>query len=336
MYNIEEKYLLLLSSRFRNFKKTGQEAYSFSCPVCGDSKKSRSKARCTYFVKKNTPIVRCFNCNYSKKAQYFIQDIDPSLYFSLIKEKIKNREFLEERVSKKVEPNPVEELSDDNAEILSTVKKISDLDPSHPARRYCKKRMIPENRFDDLYYTPRFKRWVNRFIPGKFKNPEENEEPRLIIFSRLGNQINGFIGRSFDPKSKAKYISIALNNTPRLFWAERVDLSRQHWICEGPIDAMFLPDCIAVGTSSIYTAANKNSILIPDNQPRNPDIVKIIERCIKTDCKGVVLWPEDWSYKDINDAILAGITQNELLDVIKKNTYSGLMAELKFANWRRV
>ena len=64
---------------------------------------------------------------------------------------------------------------------------------------------------------------------------------------------------------------------------------------------MFLENCIATAQSDLRIKNKKdNVILIPDNEPRNKEIVKQIERFIN-DGYSVVLWPEYVKEKDINE-----------------------------------
>jgi hypothetical protein len=45
---------------------------------------------------------------------------------------------------------------------------------------------------------------------------------------------------------------------------------------------------------------------------------------------GIVFWPKKYQkYKDINEMIIAGISQNEIYNTLKKNHYFGLKAKLK-------
>ena len=62
MYYIDQKYLLLVSSQLKLFKKKNDGLYNFRCPYCGDSKKSQTKARGFMFRKENSMIYKCHNC----------------------------------------------------------------------------------------------------------------------------------------------------------------------------------------------------------------------------------------------------------------------------------
>jgi hypothetical protein len=72
-----------------------------------------------------------------------------------------------------------------------------------------------------------------------------------------------------------------------------------------------------------------------DNEPRNKEIVKKIEKAIDQGYK-VCLWPETIEQKDINDMVLAGLTPKKIVDIINDNTYSDLSAKMKFATWKKI
>jgi hypothetical protein len=46
----------------------------------------------------------------------------------------------------------------------------------------------------------------------------------------------------------------------------------------------------------------------------------------------IVIWPETIKEKDVNDAVLAGI---DVQDVLSKNVYRDLEAQLKFNFWKK-
>jgi hypothetical protein len=75
-------------------------------------------------------------------------------------------------------------------------------------------------------------------------------------------------------------------------------------------------------------------VLVYDNEPRNKDIVKQIEKSIDIGYK-VCLFPESVRGKDINEMIQNGLTSNEIESIIDNNTFSGLTAKLKFTHWKR-
>ena len=75
---------------------------------------------------------------------------------------------------------------------------------------------------------------------------------------------------------------------------------------------------------------------IPDNDRRNSDVLKSIEKSFE-DGYPMVLWPDDIQEKDINDMVMSGKTKEQIETIIKNNTYQGNMTQLlQFKNWRKV
>ena len=98
---------------------------------------------------------------------------------------------------------------------------------------------------------------------------------------------------------------------------------------------MFLDNCIATAQSDLRLKNRKdNIVLVPDNEPRNEQIVKQIEKFINNNYS-VVLWPESVKEKDINEMILSGKTKSDIKNLIEQNTFKGISAKLKFTNWRK-
>jgi len=73
--------------------------------------------------------------------------------------------------------------------------------------------------------------------------------------------------------------------------------------------------------------------LIYDNEPRNKEIVREIGDAIGVDAN-VVIWPKTYQEKDINDMILAGKTQDEIVNTINKFTFRGPKALLEYNIWK--
>ena len=89
---IESKYVRLLSSRLRNFKQKKDYLWNFSCPICGDSQKNKTKARGYVFAKGNNLYYRCHNCGVSTSVGNFIKAVDESLYREYVLERYKSGE----------------------------------------------------------------------------------------------------------------------------------------------------------------------------------------------------------------------------------------------------
>tara|TARA_R110000765_G_scaffold175764_1_gene280668 strand:+ start:438 stop:683 length:246 start_codon:yes stop_codon:yes gene_type:complete len=75
--------------------------------------------------------------------------------------------------------------------------------------------------------------------------------------------------------------------------------------------------------------------VIYDNEPRNKEINKQIEKTINQG-KSVCMWPDNMKCKDINDMIIDGYSKEQIQEIITNNTFSGVAAKLRFAEWRRI
>lgn len=340
---LDSKYLSLVSFRLRNFKRKGS-AWNFSCPYCGDSKTDKRKARGYVYSKKGKLRFHCHNCGVpGVDIPKLIKHLDLGLYDEYIKEKLL------------ADPNKQEEKSDVQlfAEKmkkptfvkdtpLKKLKKISQFSPDSVVKKYIDQRKIPTKYHYKLFFCKEFKKWVNEFKPGQFESIE-NDEPRLIIpfLDKEGN-LFAIQGRSFRKNTNLRYITIMFDEEkPKLYGLDTVDEKLPIYVVEGPIDSMFLPNCLASAGSDVTTNLNSISedkskfIIVYDNEPRNKEIVQKIERSIDAGFP-VCIWPDSIEQKDINDMVMAGMKLRKIVDTINESTYTGLEAKLKFQQWKKV
>jgi len=114
-----------------------------------------------------------------------------------------------------------------------------------------------------------------------------------------------------------------------------IDKTRPITIVEGPIDSLFLDNSLAVagtgfGKIESLNLPKEHVTIVFDNQSRNTEVCKLVEKYIKLDYN-VVIWPCNIQEKDINDMVKNNINVKQL---IQDHTYQGLMAQLKFTEWR--
>jgi hypothetical protein len=50
----------------------------------------------------------------------------------------------------------------------------------------------------------------------------------------------------------------------------------------------------------------------------------------------IVIWPDTIRAKDINEVIMSGISPDEIESIISSSSFSGLRAQLKFNQWKKV
>jgi hypothetical protein len=338
---LDAKYVSLVSFRLRNFKRKGQHQWNFSCPVCGDSKTNKSKARGYIYPVKGKLLFHCHNCNVTMDVPRFVKTLDQSMYDDYIKEKLvanpNDRE--ESDLTKFVKKMEVPKFQADTP--LKKLKKISALKPENPAKLYIQNRLIPAEYHYKLFLCLGFKKWVNEILPGKFES-EDNDEPRLIIpFLDKDKNLFGFQGRSFKRNTKLRYVTIMLNRDhARIYGLDNVDPKLHMYVVEGPIDSMFIPNCVASAGGDIIadlksiTEDPSNFTVVYDNEPRNVETIKKIEKAAAAGYN-ICLWPESVKEKDINDMVLNGYTSERIVDIIRNNTYKGLEAKLGLSMWKR-
>ena len=332
---IQYKYATMLSSRLERYSIKSQAPYkiNFRCPICGDSQKSKKKARGWLLEQNNTFSFYCHNCYKSLSFSKFVKELDERLYGEYLSES------LSEKYKAKKEPiqTPINSIVKEEKPKLKElkIKKISQLAFNHPAKLYIEKRKIPPNQHYRIFYTPKFKAFVNSVLPNKFEDLE-HDEPRLVFpFRDETGNIFGFCGRSFS-KTGLRYITIMLEERPKFFGLEKVNFNEPYLILEGPIDSLFFDNAIGMAGAdgNLHSLPSDTAVWCYDNECRNKEIHKKMEKVIKSKQK-ICIWPKYIKEKDPNDMILAGYSQKELQKIIDDNTFVGLQAELKFSEWRK-
>ena len=321
---IDSKYIGLVSSRLQKFKRVKADLYNFRCPICGDSKKHKNKARgYLYQVKTNTNF-KCHNCGASLSFNNFLKQIDTSLHKQYVMEKFKEgfaggRNFVVEEPKFEFK-KPV-------------FKKKLDLpraDEVPIAKEYLEKRKLDPSKF---YFAYKFKEWTN--TQKQTFDTIGRDESRIIIPMYDEDKILiGFQGRSLGPNS-VKYITVMINeDAPKIYGLDQIDNEKPIYIIEGPFDATLVQNGVAMCGSDldIRSFGWSDCIYVYDNEPRNREIVNRIDKTINGGYK-VVIWPTSVVEKDINDMVLGG---HNIMSVLESNTYSGLQAKVKFNNWKKI
>jgi len=339
MNYIDTKYISLISPRLRNFTKKGDYLWNFSCPFCGDSQKNQRKARGFIYRTKNDLFYKCHNCSHGTNLAKLIEYVDVSLHKEYVLERYKEGLTSNGRGDKTPGAGikaPDFDFHKPMFKSFDGLKKFSELEENHPAVKFLLKRALPREAWNDIYFCPKFFEFTNRYVPNKF--PSLNgDHPRMIIpFRKEDGEIFAFQGRAFGNEPQ-KYITIILDKEhPKIFGLDRVDTSRSFYVVEGPIDSLFVQNCIAVAQSDLRVPQYKNkAVLVPDNEPRNKEVCRQIDRCIE-DGYSIVIWPKGIKEKDINDMILSGKTPAEIQTIIHSNTHKGLQAKTVFNSWKRI
>ena len=320
---VDAKYIGLVSSRLKKFKRVKANLFNFRCPICGDSQKQKNKARGYIYPIKNNMNYKCHNCGASLSFNNFLKQVDTTLHKQYTLEKFKEghtgRNFVVEE--------PKFEFS------KPVFKKSFDLPKASSnsvASDYLTKRKLNPDKF---YFADKFMEWTNS--QKQTFDTILRDESRIVIpmYDETKNLI-GFQGRALG-KSFTKYITVMLDDeAPKAYGLDSIDKTSTVYITEGPFDSTFICNSIAMcgADADISNWGISDPVWIYDNEPRNREIVSRIQRTINNGGR-VVIWPTNIEEKDINDMVLAG---HDVMSMLESNTHSGLEAKIKFNNWKRV
>lgn len=339
---IDSKFVRLLSSRLRNFKQKKDYLWNFSCPFCGDSKKNLSKARGYVFAKGNNLFYGCHNCGEGTNVANLVKQVDPSLHQEYTLERYKEGKSNTSNfkaTTLNIPPPRFDKLA--KQKIFEHSEWCDKLPSRHFCLTYLQKRHIPQEYHSKLLFTFKYKQFIDALIPNHGK--ELIDDARLIIpFYDVYNDLIAVSGRALENSDKTlRYITIKTvdSDSKLVYGMDMVDLNQTVKIVEGPIDSLFLSNCLASGDANLNLTAKNISaddkVLIFDNQPRNKEIVKLMHDAIKSN-SSVVIWPDNIQAKDINEMVMSGISSDEIEKIISSNTFTGLRAQMRFVSWKKV
>ena len=331
----DQKYVGLISPRLDLFKQVRQNLWNSRCPICGDSQKNKSKKRLYIYAKKQDLFVKCHNCGFGSNLGNFIKQLDPHLHSQYVVErykagetgqrKTKEPEFHFKKPKFKSQPTKI------------NLPSIGELDEEHFARKYFESRKIPESFKDKVYFAEDFREWAQTVSKIDYSNLGK-EEPRMVIpFFDMEGKLIAAQGRALG-KNELRYITVKVEeDSLKIYGLDRWNPEDHTYIVEGPIDSMFLPNCLAVAGGDLltYNGDKEKTTLIFDNEPRN---IHTIKKMMDSISKGwsVVIWVKLKKFKDINDLILNGLSTDEILDMINTRTMKGLEADWAAREWRNV
>ena len=338
---IDYKYIILLSPKLTGFKQVGNNLWNFRCPICGDSQHNKVKKRGYIYTKAANYRYHCFNCGTDKPLGAFMRIVDGTLYQEYRKEIFHERltthwAGTENEGTKFIVP-------EHHIRIKSSANKIpvSDLPKNHPAVIYLKNRNVPEKSFQKVFWTSNFpelaKSVSERYAERKF--PSEGIIFEVRDLSQKGFPLMGYqlrvIGTNV-PKNHRFITCVNRTDTSiNVYGADFIDWDKQVFVVEGPVDSLFIPNCIASLNASLYRVGLNNAIYVNDCEPRNNEVVREIEKCIRKGYKTVLL-PETYNTMDINDIINNfHYSEEELQSLLLKYTYSGATARVMFSKWKK-
>ena len=318
----QDQVNFLLQLNLEGLRKS-ESGYNCRCPICHDSTKNRSKRRFWALTRKKSDelVMYCHNCGYSSSFKFFLKQVDSELYKEY--ERKERQDFFDTIKS--------------GGNFFNKEKKVVELDKEikyrfllndkyfHPARYYnkaidfCKRRKI-DDKINELYYC------VNPKLPCH----------EMIVFpcyAEDGKQLMSFMARHTEYK---KFHIHNKNESFKVFNFFNVNLSESVFIFESIIDSFCLENSIAAlgaDISNNILHRIKHPILIFDTDSTGKrKTLKYLE-------KGYSCYipPDNFKYKDFNEAICAGYSKDKLKHLVHENIYNGLkgITKIKFNLMRK-
>ena len=319
---VDSKFIGLVSSRLEKFKKVKSNLYNFRCPICGDSKKNKSKTRGYLYNIKADINFRCHNCGASMTFSNFLKQLDPVIHKQYVFERFKNNStgrgtVVEEPTFKFEEPKFKTKLS---IPLCSEVQR---------GREYLEKRRLDPEKF---YWAEDFTGFINSIKPTFGSNVPK--ESRIIIPLYYNKNLIGVQGRSLLPNSVKYITTIFYDDAPKIYGLDTIRKGAPVFVTEGPFDSTFIRNSIAMcgADGDVGKWGISTPVWVYDNEPRSKEITARISKTISSG-GSVVIWPSNIHEKDINDMVLAG---HDVQSIVESNVYNGLEANLKFTTWKRI
>lgn len=333
---VDIKYANILGGKLTRFKIKNQTPYvaNYRCPLCDDiEEKKRARG---YLLEKDGRIASyCHNCGASMSLGNFIETIDQTLYQEY------RLENLKERWDK---PRDEKEIRFSKPVFKRSIKLGVPLSESlnNAAYDYAEKRRIPQKFYDSLFYLEDLNSLTTQI--DKYKDTAFNEEPVLVIPFYTPERKFGYINcRSISPTASFRYYVLEVDITyPKIWGLEFVDWSKPVFVFEGPIDAMCVPNSIAMagvgGTESIkyITSKKKDICFVYDSDCiYNREVHKQVEKRIDEGFS-TVIYDKNFLGKDVNEVICNDLmTPEEIYEYLHNRSFNGLRAQIELSHQKQ-
>jgi|APSaa5957512535_1039671.scaffolds.fasta_scaffold01033_12 hypothetical protein len=337
---VDKQFLNLLSARLDRFKWKSGTLANCRCPFCGDSQKNKYKARGYFYTVKGKISFKCHNCEKATSLGGVIKHFDGQMFKQYIMERFSTGEKMSKKKEAVLPEYKGEAPVFQKKELIDNMMdRVDRLPDDHMAVQLCKHRMIPGHQWKRLYHIDDVKALEQ--LSESYRDRITSNEPRLVLpFWTNTGKLFALTCRSYEPDAKLRYLMLKLDeNIPLIYGSEIIDPKRHIYVVEGPIDSLFIDNCIAVAGSDFKKVrkilGTENSTLIFDNQPRNRDVLRQMREAANAGYS-LFIWPDTVRSKDINDwFLLTGASKDAIMDIINENTFSGPAAVVNIENWNR-
>lgn len=310
------------------------------CPICGDSRYSKSKARLHLYEKNGVTLVNCFNeCSVNNiTMERFLRDFYPALLSAYKDEKGINtlnnlKNFMKTDVSKTMSETIGDFDFDDfynkeseELELLGVGRNppiLFDLTDNFikndsKISEYCKSRGIT--------YNPEWKWLIGKDIVIDGKNFKINDY--IVIPLYCGSKMYGFYSRSMNEHRFQTYIPDK-NSGFKIWNLYNIDIEKPIYVFEGIFDAL---SAYQSGLTNVVACLGATP---PMDLIKNADLVFCLDndrtgylnsiKYLKQGYKALV-YPDGTNCKDLNEMLK---NNTNIRDFILDNIGSGILSQIK-------
>ena len=288
------------------------------CPICGDSKKSRNKARMHLYMRNGKALVNCFNeCSCNNKTVYkFLKDYYPNLLENYKQETFGNK--IKEIKEIDFSGGVGFELAKEPENKPKTLFDLSQyFEKSERVYDYIESRGLDWSpALGEVYLGKKIT------LNGKFYNIDDF----IVIPLYCGDKWYGFYSRSM---KEHRFQTFIIDEGLKLWNFYNIDKSKTVYVFEGIFDALSVYNSGITNVVACLGATPPLSLLegldvvfcLDNDRTGYLNSIKYLKKGFKVLC-----YPENIKEKDINEILKTGV---DIKDLILNNQVSGILGEIK-------
>lgn len=320
------------------------------CPICGDSRYSKRKARLHLYQKNNVTLVNCFNeCSVQNLTMNkFLKQFYPNLFQSYKDSKFSSNLSI---LRKNNSSEKLNNLKSDVNNFMNELKTLANFSENTECHKTFETDLVKPNILFNLetffIKSPKVYDYLEtrnlecdptlgEFYLGKSINIDSKIYPidnYIVIPLYCGDKWYGFYSRSLKEHKFFTYMPDK-NNGFKLWNFYNLEPNKPVYVFEGIFDAMSARQSGIENVVACMGATPPLDLLKDLQTKHNSEIIF----CLDNDRTGfinsikyaklnykTVVWP-DGLPKDCNDMLLKNIN---IKDIILNNTFKGIQAEIK-------
>ena len=328
-YHMQHKYLLLFTPYLNLCKQTSNTVWNFRCPYCGDSEKNKFKRRGYLYESGGNIVFKCHNCGKPATLFDMIREFSPALYTDAMIEFFGNKsnDNLEYKTSKKMDS-----FKKNTHTVLGKLQRISEKTKLQHDYLYSRGFEISDMR--KFYAVDDIQETISDI--ADYGTTDYGHDSAVGIPYLYDGNLAYLQMRRLSDKG-LRYITFEIDGGHKLFGLDYIDKTKQISILEGAFDSVFIKNSVANGGAQdlnnikYLMTISKDLRFIYDNDYRYNKNVK--SQLLKRISEGhsCVIYDNWFKWKDVNSAIVAGVSRKDINDYMDNRTFKGLRANLELS-----